>query len=97
MIEARVHFFGPVRGLVGKKEQVVILEEGATLRRLLEELARSNSPEFRRYLVPEGVTLNPALHVFLNGESLDEIQNLDTFLAAEATLDVMLASPILGG
>ncbi len=97
MIEARVHFFGPVRGLVGKKQQVVLLEEGATLRRLLEELARSNGSEFRRYIVPQGTTLNPALQVFLNGESVDEIQNLDKTLAAEATLDVMLASPIIGG
>jgi len=97
VIEAKVHFFGPVRGLVGKKEQVILLEDGATLRRLLEELARSNSPEFRRCVVPEGTTLNPVLQVFLNGESLDEIQNLDKSLTAETTLDVMLTSPIIGG
>lgn len=97
MIEARVRFFGPVRGLVRKKDQVVILEEGATVRTLLDELARSNSSEFRRYVVIEGATLNPALQVFLNGESLDEIQNLDARLPAGAKVDVMLASPILGG
>ena len=97
MVEARVRFFGPVRGLVRKKEQVVILEEGATVRRLLDELARSNSSEFQRYVVIEGASLNPALLVFLNGESLDEILNLDTPLPAGARVDVMLASPILGG
>lgn len=97
MIKVRVHFFGPLRGLVRKKQQVIFLEDGATLRMLLEELARSNSPDFQRYVVPQGLTLNPALQVFLNGENLDEIQNLDKPLATEATLDVLLASPIIGG
>ena len=97
VLEAKVRFFGPVRGLVGKKEQVIILEQGATVRSLLDELARSNSSEFRRYVVIEGSTLNPALMVFLNGESLDEIQNLDAPMPAEASIDVMLASPLLGG
>ncbi|MBI4526710.1 MAG: MoaD/ThiS family protein [Deltaproteobacteria bacterium] len=92
-----MRFFGPIRGLVRKKEQLLILEEGATVRRLLDELARSNSPEFQRYVVIEGATLNPALLVFLNGESLDEILNLDARLPAGTKIDVMLASPILGG
>lgn len=97
MIKARVHFFGPIRGLVRKKEQVIFLEDGATLRMLLEKLASSNSPDFQRYVVLEGLTLNPALQVFLDGESLNEIQNLDKPLTAETTLDVLLASPIIGG
>ena len=45
MVEAKVHFFGPVRGIVRKKEQVVVLDDGATLRGLLEELGRSNGPK----------------------------------------------------
>lgn len=97
VIEARVRFFGPVRGLVRKKEQVVVLDEGATVRTLLDELARSNTAEFRRCVVIEGSHLNPALVVFLNGESLDETLNLDAPLPARAKIDVMLASPILGG
>ncbi|MBI2350479.1 MAG: MoaD/ThiS family protein [Deltaproteobacteria bacterium] len=97
MMEIKVRFFGPVRGLVGKKEQVILLEEGATLRRLLEELAHSNGPEFQRYVVLEGVSLNPALLVFLNGESLDAIGNLDHSLPSGPMVDVMLASPIMGG
>jgi molybdopterin converting factor small subunit len=97
VIEARIHFFGPIRGLVRKKEQLVVLEEGATVRRLLDELGRANGAEFRRYLVLEGATVNPALVVFLNGESLDEILNLDAPLPSGAKVDVMLASPILGG
>ena len=97
MIEARIHFFGPIRGLVRKKEQLVVLEEGATVRRLLDELGRANGAEFRRYLVIEGSTVNPALVVFLNGESLDEILNLDAPLPSGPRVDVMLASPILGG
>jgi molybdopterin converting factor small subunit len=97
VIEARIHFFGPIRGLVKKKEQLVVLEEGATVRRLLDELGRANGAEFRRCLVIEGATVNPALVVFLNGESLDEILNLDAPLPPGASVDVMLASPILGG
>ena len=97
MVEARVHFFGPVRSIAGKKEQLLSLDEGATLRDLLDELRRSNPPEFQRYIVIEGNTVNPALLVSVNGRSLDEIQNLDTPLPAGATVDVMLAVPIMGG
>ena len=97
MIEAKVHFFGPVRGIVRKKEQVVVLDDGATLRGLLEELGRSNGPEFQCYIVVEGATLNPALLVALNGQSVDQIQNLDTPLPHGAVVDVLLAVPIMGG
>ncbi len=96
-MEARVRFFGPVRSIVGKKEQVVCLESGATLRNVLEELGRSNGPKFQRYIVVEGATLNPALLVSINGQSVDEIQNLDLLLPSEATVDIMLAIPIAGG
>ena len=96
-MEIKVRFFGPVRALVRKKEQALLLEEGATLRRLLEELGRSNGSEFQRYIVLEGVSLNPALLVFLNGESVDAIQNLDHSLPSGTMVDVMLASPIMGG
>ena len=97
MVEAKVRFFGPVRGIVGKKEQVVVLENGATLRNLLDELGRSNGPEFQCYIVVEGSTLNPALLVALNGQSVDQIQNLDTPLPHGAVVDVLLAVPIKGG
>ncbi len=97
MVEARVRFFGPVRSIVKKKEQAVVLEDGATLRDLLGELGRSNGPAFQRYIVVEGATLNPALLVSLNGESVDEIHNLDIPLPLGATVDVMLAVPIMGG
>ena len=97
MIEARVRFFGPVRSIVGKKEQTLLLKEGATLKTLLEELRESNGPEFQEYIVFQGTTVNPALLVSLNGESVDEIQNLDAPLPIEAVLDVMLAVPISGG
>lgn len=97
MVEVKVQFFGPVRGMVKKKEQVVALEDGTTLRGLLEELGRSNGPEFQRYIVVEGATVNPALIVALNGQSLDQIQNLDTPLPQGSVLDVLLAVPIKGG
>lgn len=97
MLTATVRFFGPLRGLVGKKEQVILLEQGATVRTLLDELVRSNGSEFRRYVVIEGSTLNPALMVFLNGENLDEIHNLDAAMPAASRIDVMLATALLGG
>jgi molybdopterin converting factor small subunit len=97
VVAAKVQFFGPVRGLVRKKEQRVVLDDGATLRRLLEELGRTNGPEFRRYIVHEGKTLNPVLLVALNGESVDQIANLDVVLPQGAIVDVLLAVPIMGG
>ena len=96
-VEAHVRFFGPVRSIVKKKEQVVSLDDGATLRDLLEALRCSNGPEFQPYVVIQEATVNPAILVSLNGESVDEIQNLDLPLPHGAKLDVMLAVPIMGG
>lgn len=97
MVEARVRFFGPIRSLVGKREQVVILEDGATLRQLLEELGHSNPPEFQRHLVVQGGMVNSSLLLAVNGQGLDDSQTLDSPLPATTTVDVMLAIPIMGG
>lgn len=97
MVEVKVRFYGPLRSLVGKKEQLLHLEEPAPLRRVLEELGRSNGPEFQRYIVIHGSTLNPGLLVSVNGESVDEGVGLDTPLPGGAAVDIMLAVPIMGG
>ena len=96
-VEAKVRFFGPVRSIVGKKEQRVSLDDRATMRDVLRELGLSNGPKFQRYIVIEGATLNPALLVSINGRSLDDIQNLDIQLPTDTTIDIMLATPIAGG
>ena len=96
-VEARIVFLGPIRSIVGKKEQRMLLQEGATFRDLLDELSRTNTSEFTRYIVIEGKTLNPALLVILNGQSVDEIQNLDAPLAVGSTVHVLLTSPLAGG
>ena len=96
-LEATVRYFGPVRSVVGRKEQRIVLARGATLRRLLEELARCNGPAFRRYVKPEGRTLNPVLIVAVNGESVDQIGNLDMPLPDRSVVSVLLAVPIMGG
>lgn len=74
-----------------------MLERGATVRQLLEELACTNGPAFRCYVKPEGRTLNPVLIVAVNGESLDQIGNLDMPLPDSTNVDILLAVPIMGG
>lgn len=96
-LEAKVRFFGPLKVVVGRKEQTVVLERGATVRRLLDELGRTNGPAFRRYVKPEGRTVNPVLIVAVNGESVDQIGNLDMPLPEGTVVDILLAVPIMGG
>ncbi len=97
MGQVRVRFFGPVRTLAGRKEQLVEMAQGSTIRDLLNELKKTSNPEFQRYIVIQGNTVNPVLMVSLNGESLDEIQNIDALLPEAPVLDVMLVAPIVGG
>lgn len=96
-IEVRVRFFGPIRSLAGGKEQVVVLEKGATMRDLLEELKRASGPELGQYIVVEGNSVNPVLLVSLNGQDVDQIQNIDVKLPDRSVLDVMLVVPVAGG
>lgn len=96
-IEVRVRFFGPIRTLAGRKEQVVMVSKGATLRDLLEELKRVSGSELGRYIVVQGNGVNPVLLVSLNGETIDEIQSIDVKLPDRSVLDVMLVVPVAGG
>lgn len=97
MTKVKIRFFGPVRSLVGKKEQVLEMPAGSTIRELLDKLKKTNNPDFERYVVIQGNTINPVLLVSLNGESLDELNNIETKLPNESVLDVMLVAPIVGG
>ena len=97
MTKVKIRFFGPVRSLVGKKEQVLEMPPGSTIRELLDKLKKTNKPDFERYVVIQGNTVNPVLLVSLNGESLDELNNIETKLPNESVLDVMLVAPIVGG
>ena len=97
MPQVTVRFFGPVRTIAGKKEQVLDMPPGGTIRDLINELKRTNRPEFERYVVIEGNTVNPVLMVSLNGEGLDDIDDIEMKLPDESVLDVMLVAPIVGG
>ncbi len=97
MTQVKIRFFGPIRSLVEKKEQFLEMPTGATIRELLDQLKKTNKPDFERYVVIQGNTVNPVLLISLNGESLDELNNIDAKLPSESTLDVMLVAPIVGG
>ena len=93
----KVRFFGPVRSIAGKKVQELEMRQNTTVKDLLEELKRVSNPEFGKYIVIQGNTINPVLLMAINGESLDEINNMNAPLPDNPVLDVMLVSPIAGG
>lgn len=93
----RVRFFGPVRSIAGKKEQELEMSPGTTTKDLLEELRKVSNPEFSKYIVIQGNTVNPVLLMAINGEGLDEINNINAPLPDNPVLDIMLVSPIAGG
>ena len=97
MTVVKVRFFGPVRSIAGKKEQELEVWPNATTKDLLEELKRVSVPEFSKYVVIQGVTVNPVLLMAINGDSLDEINNINAPLPENPVLDIMLVSPIAGG
>ncbi len=93
----KVRFFGTVRSIAGKKVQELEMRQNPTVRDLLEELKRVSDPEFGKYIVIQGNTINPVLLMAINGESLDEIDNMNAPLPDNPVLDVMFVSPIAGG
>jgi molybdopterin synthase sulfur carrier subunit len=95
-MKVKVKFFAMVRELTGKKEEVVDLDDQATVRTLLDKLVAEHGGRLRDYIL-DTASNEPKGHVqfLMDGRNITLMQGLDTILKEGATLAIL--PPVGGG
>ena len=97
-LHVNVKYFGLVRNSIGKKEEVIELPPGASVRELLEALVSKYGENVRDLILTSDGNLSAEAIVMLDGEDIRNRDELKTKLdgGIEAHL-VVLAPAALGG
>jgi molybdopterin synthase sulfur carrier subunit len=95
-MKVRVKFFALVRELTGRREEVVDLDDQATVRTLLGKLVEEHGAKFRDYIF-DPASNEPKGHVqfLIDGRNITLMQGLDTSLKEGASLAIL--PPVGGG
>ena len=96
-ITVRVQYFELVRAHVDVSDQQVALPAGATISRLMADLARQHGEALGEALIgPDGGPLPNAV-ILLDGGNILHRQGMDTVLAEGSLVRMMLMPPFIGG
>jgi len=95
-LKIRVQYFASVRELVGLREEILDVEEKATVLDVLRVLARRHGEEFREYVFNPG-TESPRSHLqfLVNEDSISSLNGLSTVLLDNSSLAIF--PPVAGG
>jgi molybdopterin synthase sulfur carrier subunit len=95
-MKVKVKFFALVRELTGKRDELVDLEDQATVRTLLAKLMDEYGVKFREYLL-DPVSKEPKgyLQFLMDGRNIALMQGLDTALKEGSSLAIL--PPVGGG
>lgn len=93
-MKVRVKFLATLYDLTGVLKTEVEVEEGATVRRLIEVLS-TRFEKLRDELLDERGVLRPMYNILVNGRSIEWLKGLDTRLAEGD--EVVFIPPAAGG
>jgi MoaD family protein len=95
-MKVKVKFFALVRELTDKREEVVDLDDQATVRTLLGKLVEEHGAKFRDYVF-DPASKEPRGHIqfLIDGRNISLMRGLDTTLKEGASLAIL--PPVGGG
>ena len=93
-MEIKIQYTGQLAGIAGTSEETVTIEEGATLKPIVEALAQQHGPEYDDLVFDSSGDLRPSLLVIVDGE---QAEGDKTSLDLSSVNTVMLMTPIAGG
>jgi len=94
VISIKVHFLFNLRRIVGKKEVLLRLENGMTIKDLIELLIRQYGESLEKALKKDDGKINPSITFLVNGRNVDFIKSFETILSNG---DVVSIIPPAGG
>jgi len=78
-INVKVRLLGVFQGLSGRSRFPMELEETTTVRKVIQKLAETFSPEFKRVLIdPELEDPRPNALILVNGKEISVLRGLET-------------------
>ena len=91
----KVNFYATLRQIVGRKTIEIPIEEGTTIRELVEVIV-DEFPKLHTELLDESGDLYGHLHLFINGRDAPYLDNaLDTVVKSDDKVDIF--PPVGGG
>lgn len=95
-MKVKVKFFALVRELTGKREEVVDLDDQATVRTLLGKLVEEYGTKFGDYIFdPASKEPKGHLQFLMDGRNISLMEGLDTTLKEGVSLAIL--PPVGGG
>jgi molybdopterin synthase sulfur carrier subunit len=90
----QVHFFATLRQIVGQKTVEISIDDGSTVRQLVEEIV-SCHPALKREIIDEQGDLYGHVHVIINGRDFNFLdQGIETVITSDDRVSVF---PAIGG
>ncbi len=93
-MRVKVRFFTVLRELIGKREEDVVVRDGASVREVLDLLSERYGKEFSDYLFEEK-RVREHIQILLNGANIMTLDGFETRLKDDSTL--ALLPPMEGG
>lgn len=94
-MKVKVRYFAQLREITGKREDLVELEEGTSIGRLLEILSNKYGEKFREYIYGLGEFEGISLNFLLNGRNISLGAMFETKLQDGDVLSIL--PPVAGG
>jgi len=95
-MKVKVKFFALVRELTGKREEIVDLDDQATVQTLLDKLVDEYGAKFHEYLFePASNRPRGYLQFLIDGRNITLMQGLDTTLKEGSSFAIL--PPVGGG
>ena len=93
-MRVKVRVFTILRELIGKREEEVFVQDGASIREVLNLLSGRYGKEFSDYLF-DGERLKEHVQILINGTNMMTLDGFETRLKDNSTLAVI--PPVEGG
>lgn len=94
MPEKKLKLFSTLRDAVGLKELIIPVENGQTIREMIDVIGGFNQV-LREKIIEESGELTGLVHILVNGRNIMWLQGLDTVLSEND--DIILLPPTAGG
>jgi molybdopterin synthase sulfur carrier subunit len=94
MREKKLKIFSILRDAVGIKELMIPVENGQTVREMIEVIGSVNLILHQK-IIEENGELTGLVHILVNGRNIMWLQGLDTILTEDD--DIILLPPTAGG